>query len=149
MEPRYIHSAAKHVRARDLMGTGQTLLLAQLAALGIVMYVECIVHDEFYFILHIHYASSVIASPSIQMEQRHTISAARHVQRVRMVHKESLQLEPTVMVNALFFSSLYYCLRLLFSAVCQAPGCQNPPHSAGNGPGPGYEYCSIAHKTLV
>ncbi|KAF8808619.1 ADP-ribosylation [Phlegmacium glaucopus] len=33
-------------------------------------------------------------------------------------------------------------------AVCQAPGCQNPPHSLGNGPGLGYEYCSMAHKIL-
>lgn len=28
-------------------------------------------------------------------------------------------------------------------AVCQAPGCQNPPHG-----GPGSDYCSMAHKTL-
>jgi hypothetical protein len=29
-------------------------------------------------------------------------------------------------------------------AVCQAPGCQNPPHG-----GPGNDYCSMAHKTSV
>ncbi|KAF8972248.1 hypothetical protein BDZ97DRAFT_1901353 [Flammula alnicola] len=28
------------------------------------------------------------------------------------------------------------------NAVCQAPGCQNPPHSGG------HDYCSMAHKTL-
>ncbi|KDR68592.1 hypothetical protein GALMADRAFT_146244 [Galerina marginata CBS 339.88] len=27
-------------------------------------------------------------------------------------------------------------------AVCQAPGCQNPPHTGG------HDYCSLAHKTL-
>ncbi|PPQ78504.1 hypothetical protein CVT26_005143 [Gymnopilus dilepis] len=27
------------------------------------------------------------------------------------------------------------------AALCQAPGCQNPPH-------PGHDYCSMAHKTL-
>ncbi|KAF8805453.1 ADP-ribosylation, partial [Phlegmacium glaucopus] len=34
-------------------------------------------------------------------------------------------------------------------AVCQAPGCQNPPRT-GNGPGLDYNlYCSMAHKLLV
>ncbi|KAF9037691.1 hypothetical protein BJ165DRAFT_1558638 [Panaeolus papilionaceus] len=28
------------------------------------------------------------------------------------------------------------------ATICQAPGCQNPPHSVGQ------DYCSIAHKTL-
>ena len=50
MEPKYIRSAAKHVRARDLvlMGVGRTLLLVLLLLplLGIAMYVE---HFSFWF----------------------------------------------------------------------------------------------------
>jgi len=50
MEPRYIRSAAKHVRTRDLaaMEAARThlLVLRLLVLLGIAMYVEHTVHDE-------------------------------------------------------------------------------------------------------
>ena len=87
------------------------------------------------------------------MARRLTISAARHAQGVRTVRKEGLQLELTVIilvkVHFLFFPQSVIIVFYIsnFSAVCQAPGCQNPPHSIGNGPGPGNDYCSIAHKT--
>ena len=88
------------------------------------------------------------------MVRRLTISAARHVQGVRTVHKEGLQLDLTVilLVKVRFISSppllvrYHYFYNSIFSAVCQAPGCQNPPHLVGNGPGPSNDYCSMAHK---
>ena len=152
MEPRHILSAAKHVRTKGLalVGAVLTLLLVLLSLLlGIAMYIKPFLHDDSQN-LHMRNSSFVITDPSIQMARRLTISAARHAQEVRTVHKEGLQLELTVvlLVKVLFFPSpvciiVYISLR---SAVCQAPGCQNPPHSLGNGPGPGYDYCSMAHK---
>ena len=97
------------------------------------------------------YSSFVIIDPSIQMVRRLTISAARRAQGVRTVHKEGLQLEITVILVKVPFFSPQSLLIVVYisnlSAVCQAPGCQNPPHSIGNGPGPGGDYCSMAHKT--
>jgi hypothetical protein len=78
MEPKYIRSAAKHVRTRDLVltGVGRTLLVLLLPLLGIAIF--------------------VVTDPSIQMVPRLMISAARHAQRVQTVHKEGLQVELTV-----------------------------------------------------
>ena len=71
------------------------------------------------------FSSFVIIDPNIPMVRRLTISAARHAQRVRPVHKEGLQLELTVMLVKVFFYSFfsvrYHCLHLNLLSCLSSP----------------------------
>jgi hypothetical protein len=100
MEPRHIRSAAKHARTRGLalMGAARTLLLVQPLLLEIAMYVERLFIMTITNFYMSRYSSFVITGPSIQTVRRLTISAARHAQGVRTVHKEGLQPEVTVIL---------------------------------------------------
>ncbi|PPQ92599.1 hypothetical protein CVT25_007291 [Psilocybe cyanescens] len=94
--------------------------------------------------LHLDFATIDL---STQMEQKCTISAAKHAPEVQADLKRKPQVaEGGGETRLLVTHKLAYrelCTRSNSEiATCQAPGCQNPPHPGG------HDYCSLAHKTL-